>query len=65
MLIEFQISILRLQISDRLPESESEHQRLIQLLELGEQRLQSMAQLEHSQRRRKAFVDRLCRIPDK
>ena len=56
--IEFQVPSLRLQIRDRLPESESEHNRLLQLLELGENRIHSMSQLEHGQRRRKAFVDR-------
>ena len=63
--IEFQVPSLRLQIAKRLPESESEHQRLTQLLELGEQRIHNMAQLEHGQRCRKAFVDRHCRILDK
>ena len=38
---------------------------MTQLLEVGEQRLQSMAQLEHGQRHRKAFVDRHCHILDK
>ena len=63
--IEFQVPSLRLQIAERLPESESEHQHLVQLLELGEQRITSLAQLEHGQRQRKAFVDKYCRIPDK
>ena len=44
---------------ERLPESKSEQYRLEQLLELGENRLASMAQLEQRQRqrKRKAFVD--------
>mgnify|MGYP000084768806 CR=1 FL=1 len=60
--IEFQISSLHLQIRDRLPESESKQQHLIQLLELGEQRINNMSQLEHGQRRYKTFVDCHCHI---
>ena len=41
--IEFQILRLRLHIVDRLPELEYEHQRLTQILKLGEQRIHSMA----------------------
>ena len=48
--IEFQVPSLRLQISDHLPESESEHHHLTQLLELGEQYITSLAHLEHGQR---------------
>ena len=48
--IEFQVPNLRLQIAERLPESESEHQRLVQLLKLGEQRITGLAQLEHDQK---------------
>ena len=40
--IEFQVPSLRLQIAKRLPESESENQHLVQLLELGEQRIISL-----------------------
>ena len=63
--IEFQVPSLSLQITDQLPESESEHQRLTQLLKLGKQHIHNMAQLEHGQRRRKVFVDRHCHFLDK
>ena len=63
--IEFQVPSLRLQIRDRLPESESEQNCLSQLLDLRENRINSMSQLEHGQRRRKAFIDRHCRVPTK
>ena len=56
--IEFQIPSLRVQVTARLPEAQSEQYRLEQLLELGEERIESMAHLEHRQRQRKAFVDR-------
>ena len=56
--IEFQVQSLRVQVKERLPESQSEQYRLEQLLELGEHRVASMAQLEQRQRQRKAFVDR-------
>ena len=55
--IEFQVPRLRIQVRERLSEGQSEQIRLQQLLELGETRVQSMAILEHEQRRRKAFVD--------
>ena len=58
MSIEFQVQSLRVQVKERLPESQSEKYRLEQLLELGEHRVASMAQLEQRQRQRKAFVDR-------
>ena len=32
---------------------------------LGEHRISSMSQLEHGQQRRKAYVDRHCRLPTK
>ena len=48
--IEIQVPSLRVQIAERLPESESKHQCLVQLLELGEQRIASLAQLEHGDR---------------
>ena len=63
--IEFQVPSLRLQIRNRLPESESEQNCLSQLLDLRENRINSMSQLEHGQRRRKAFIDRHCRVPTK
>ena len=63
--IEFQVPSLRLQIAERLPESESEQQPLMQLLELGEDRIAGLAQLEHGQRRHKAFIDRHHRNPDR
>ena len=45
--IEFQVPSLRVQAKERLPESQSEQYRLDeQLLELGEHRVASMAQLE-------------------
>ena len=56
--VEFQVTSLRIQIRERLPEEQSERARLQQLLELGETRVRSMAILEQEQRRRKAFVDR-------
>ena len=56
--IEFQVPSLRVQVKERLHEAQSEQYRLEQLLELGEQRVTSMAQLEQRQRQRKAFVDR-------
>ena len=56
--IEFQVQSLRVQVKERLPESQSEKYRLEQLLELGEHRVASMAQLEQRQRQRKAFFDR-------
>ena len=56
--IEFQMSSLRVQVKERLPESQSKQYRLEQLLELGEHRVASMAQLEQRQRQHKAFVDR-------
>ena len=56
--IEFQVPSLRVQVKARLPEAQSEQYRLEQLLELGEDRITSMAQLEQRQRQRKAFVDR-------
>ena len=58
MLIEFQVLSLRVQVKERLPEAQSEQYRLKQLLELGEHRVASMAQLEQLQQLRKAFVDR-------
>ena len=44
--IELQVPSLRVQVKERLPESQSEQYRLEQLLELGEHRVASMAQLE-------------------
>ena len=55
--IEFQEPSLHVQVTKRLSESESEQKWLEQLLELGEDRITSLAQLEHEQRQRKAFVD--------
>ena len=55
--IEFQVPSLRVQVKARLPEAQSEQYRMEQL-ELGEDRVASMAQLEQRQRQRKAFVDR-------
>ena len=63
--VEFQVPSLRIQIRERLPEKQSEHARLQQLLELGEIRVHSMTILEREQRRRKAFVDRHRRIREK
>ena len=48
--IEFQVPSLRVQVKARLPEAQSEQYRLEQLLELGEDRVESMAQLEQCQR---------------
>ena len=56
--IEFQVPSLRVQVTERLHESQLEQYRLEQLLELGEHRVASMAQLEQHQRQCKAFVDR-------
>ena len=55
--IKFQIPSLWVQVTERLTESKSEHHQLEQLLELRENRLASMAQLEHQQRQCKEFVD--------
>ena len=44
--VEFQVPSLRIQILERLPEEQSEHARLQQLLELDEIRVRSMAILE-------------------
>ena len=55
--IEFQIPSLRIQVTERLSESQSEQHRLEQLLELRENQLANMAQLKHRQRQCKAFVD--------
>jgi hypothetical protein len=55
---EFIVPSLRIQSENRLNESESEHARVEQLLRLEEERIRSMAVLEHEQRLRKAFVDR-------
>ena len=57
--VEFQVPSLRIQIRERLPEEQSEHARLQQLLESGEIRVRSMAILEQEQRLRKTLnVDR-------
>ena len=56
--IEFQVPSLRVEFTERMPESPYEQKQLEQLLELGEQRIANMAHLEHGQRQRKAFVDR-------
>ena len=56
--IKFQVLSLRVQVKERLRESQSEQYQLEHLLELGEHRVASMAQLEERQRQRKAFVDR-------
>ena len=56
--IEFLVPSLRVQVTARLPEVQSEEYRLEQLLELGEDRIESMTQLEQRQRQQKAFVDR-------
>ena len=56
--IEFQVPSLRVQVKERLLEAQSEQYQLEQLLELGNDRIASMAQLEQCQRQWKAFVDR-------
>ena len=56
--IEFQTPSLWVQVTERLPESQSEQYQLEQLLELGENQLASMAQREQRPRQHKAFVDR-------
>ena len=48
--VEFQVPSLRVQVKARLHEAQSEQYRLEQLLELGEDRIESMAQLEQRQR---------------
>jgi hypothetical protein len=58
MLSEFIVPSLRIQSEHKLNESKSEHARVLQLLELEEERIQSMDVLEHEKRLRKAFVDR-------
>jgi hypothetical protein len=54
---EFIVPSLRIQSKHRLNESESEHARVVQLLELEEERIRSMEVFEHEQRLQKAFVD--------
>jgi hypothetical protein len=54
---EFIVPSLRIQSEHRLNKSESEHARVVQLLELEEERIRSMEAFEHEQRLRKAFVD--------
>ena len=56
--IEFQVPSLRVQVKERLSEAQSEQYRLEQILELGEHRVASMAQLEQRQRQCKDFIDR-------
>ena len=57
--IELQVPSLRVQVKERLPESQSEQYRLDeQLLELGEHQVANMAELEQRQRQRKTFMDR-------
>ena len=56
--IEIQIPSLRVQVTKRLDEEQSERIRKPQLLEFEESRLQSMCHFEHKQRKTKAFVDR-------
>ena len=65
MLIEFQAPSLRVQVKERLRESQSEQYQLEHLLELGEHRVASMAQLEERRRQRKAFVDSHCKGTEK
>ena len=47
--IEFQVPSLRVQVKARLPEAKLEQYRLEQILDLGEDRVASMAQLEQRQ----------------
>ena len=56
--VEFQVPSLRIQVRERLPKGKSKQIQLQHLLELGKNRVRSMAILEQEQRRRKAFVDR-------
>jgi hypothetical protein len=56
--IEFTIPSLRIQVRERLNERDSEAKRVQYLLQLEEQRIESMHRLEREQNRRKAFVDR-------
>ena len=56
--IEFQVPSLRVQVKARLPEAQSEQYRLEHILELGDDRIASMAHLEQRERQQKAFVDR-------
>ena len=63
--IEFQVPRLRIQIRERLNESQSQQIRLPQLLELGEARVRKMVVLEQEQWWWKAFVDRHRKIREK
>jgi hypothetical protein len=54
---EFIFPSLWIQLEHKLNESESEHARVVQLLRLEEERIQSMEALEHVQRLRKVFID--------
>ena len=56
--VKFQVPSLRIQIQEHLPKKQSEQLHLQQLLELGEDRVWSMAILEQVQCCRKVFVDR-------
>jgi transposase InsO family protein len=47
---EFIVPSLPIQLEHRLNESESEHARVVQLLELEEERIRSIDSLEHEQR---------------
>ena len=63
--IKFQILRLRVQLKERMPESQSKQYRLEQLLELGQNRVANMAQLEQRHRQCKAFVDQHCKAIEK
>jgi hypothetical protein len=54
---EFIVPSLRIQMQHKLNELESEHARVVQLLGLEEEQIQSMEALEHEQWLQKAFVD--------
>ena len=54
--IVFQVPSVRVQLVERLSESDSKQQRLEQLLELGEERIASFAHLEHGQQRFRSLI---------
>ena len=63
--IEFQVPILRVQVTERLDDEQSERVRKEQLLVLEESRLRAMCALEQKQRQTMAFVDRHRRQKEK
>ena len=59
------VSSLRIQVEHRLNEKQSEQAPAEELLQLEEERLNSLWMMEHEQQVRKAFVDRHRRYNEK